>query len=100
MSPTDGLNIKTSKYMLSPSNDRRAFIKRAFGKLEKGSLRGSVFALCATAIGSGVLSLPYVLKLNGWVCGIFFMFLGAIAAVWSLFLIAEAAMKCGAKNFS
>lgn len=62
--------------VLSPGAERRNFTKRAFGKLGKGSLRGSIFALCASAIGSGVLSLPYVLRLNGWVLGLIFIIMG------------------------
>jgi amino acid permease len=78
----------------------RRFSQRAFGKLDKGSLRGSIFALSATAIGSGVLSLPYVLGLNGWVLGLFFLLVGAFAAAWSLFMIAESAIKANVKNLS
>jgi amino acid permease len=68
--------------------------------LDKGSLRGSIFALSATAIGSGVLSLPYVLGLNGWVLGLIFLLVGAFAAAWSLFMIAESAIKANVKNLS
>ena len=50
---------------------------RYFGKLAKGSMRGSIFALCSGAIGTGVLSLPYVLKINGWIVGIVLIILGA-----------------------
>jgi amino acid permease len=78
----------------------RRFSQRAFGKLDKGSLRGSIFALSATAIGSGVLSLPYVLGLNGWVLGLIFLLVGAFAAAWSLFMIAESAIKANVKNLS
>ena len=60
--------------------------------MDRGSLRGSIFALSATAIGSGVLSLPYVLCLNGWVLGLIFMFFGALSSAWSLFMIAESAI--------
>jgi amino acid permease len=76
---------------LSPNmgGTRRSYFNRTFGKLSKGSLRGSIFALCASAIGSGVLSLPYVLALCGWVIGVSFIIIGAIAACWSLILIAE-----------
>lgn len=81
-------------------NNRRTFFDRAFGKLSKGSLRGSIFSLCASAIGSGVLSLPYVFKLCGWVVGIMFLILGAVAAIWSLFLIVEASSKTNCKNYS
>lgn len=48
--------------------------------MDKGSVRGSIFALSASAVGSGVLSLPYALKLNGFAAGITFMIVAAIAA--------------------
>ena len=70
------LNIREARVPFSPNADRKNFYKRAFGKLGKGSLRGSVFALCASAIGSGVLSLPYVLGLNGWILGLVFIIVG------------------------
>jgi hypothetical protein len=62
---TDDINIRDAKLMMSPrfiGDHRKTFFNRAFGKLSKGSLRGSILALCASAIGSGVLSLPFVLK--------------------------------------
>lgn len=77
--------------MLSPEHGAyrgRSFFKRAFGKLEKGSLRGSVFSLCASAIGSGVLALPNVLATSGWILGVLLIINGAIAATASLFMIA------------
>jgi amino acid permease len=73
---------------------------KTFGRLQKGSLRGSIFSLCASAIGSGVLSLPYVMALDGWIMGLCFIVIGAIAAAWSLFLIADSAIKAGVANFS
>lgn len=86
---------------MSPGfGQRKQFFKRTFGRLDKGSLRGSIFSLCASAIGSGVLSLPYILALNGWIMGCFLILLGAVAATWSLFIIAEAAIKSKSKNFS
>jgi len=78
----------------------RQFRERTFSKLGKGSIRGSIFALCASAIGSGVLSLPYVLKLCGYVAGISFMILGACAAQWSLSLLAHLAVHHNLPNFS
>lgn len=52
---TGDINIRGAKNMMSPNMGNRTFFNRAFGKLDKGSLRGSIFALCASAIGSGVL---------------------------------------------
>jgi len=97
---TADINIKPGKHPFSPDSSRRTFFNRAFGKLEKGSLRGSIFSLCASAIGSGVLSLPFVLNLNGWVLGFIFIIVGAIAACWSLFMITESAIKTKTKNMS
>jgi amino acid permease len=73
---------------------------RTFSKVGKGSLRGSIFSLCACAIGSGVLSLPYVLALCGWALGISFIVVGAIAAVWSNTILAELAVDNGLANLS
>lgn len=81
---TGDINIRGGELAFSPNMDRRNFYKRAFGKLEKGSLRGSIFALCASAIGSGVLSLPYVLRLNGWVLGVVFILVGAFGNILNL----------------
>lgn len=78
---TGDINYREHKFDLSPITGRKNFYGRAFGKLGKGSLRGSIFALCASAIGSGVLSLPYVLGLNGWVLGLAFICIGAFGKI-------------------
>ena len=72
----EDINIKKGLDLSPGFGARRPFFNRTFGRLDKGSLRGSIFALCATAIGSGVLSLPYILALNGWVLGILLIMLG------------------------
>ena len=56
----------------------RTCFDRHLGTMAKGSMRGSIFALCSGDIGTGVLSLPYVLKINGWVVGTIMIFLGAL----------------------
>jgi amino acid permease len=95
------LDILPNMVMLSPNNVlRRTFMDRTFSKMGKGSLRGSIFSLCASAIGSGVLSLPYVLRLCGWVLGLSFIFVGAIAAVWSNTILAELAVDNKLANLS
>ena len=87
--------------MMSPgSHDRRNFFGRSFSKMGKGSLRGSIFSLSACAIGAGVLSLPYVLALNGWVLGLSLISIGAIAAVWSNSILVRLACDNDLKNIS
>ncbi|CDW79264.1 UNKNOWN [Stylonychia lemnae] len=94
------INVRPGRIPFSPNGQRRPFFNRAFGKLEKGSLRGSIFSLCASAIGSGVLSLPYVLALNGWALGFILILVSAFSACWSLFMIADSAIKANVNNFS
>lgn len=52
-----------------------------------GSLRGSIFSLCASAIGTGVLTFPKVFADNGWVFGIMMVAMGAISNYWSLYML-------------
>lgn len=47
--------------------------------MDAGSVRGSIMSICNAAIGAGVLSLPYVLALNGWFMGILIIVIGAFA---------------------
>lgn len=98
---TAKLDIKPSSVMMSPTGVyRRTFFNRTFSSIGKGSLRGSIFALCSGAIGSGVLSLPFVLKLNGWLLGLGFILLGATGACWSNRILARLACEHGCMNLS
>lgn len=97
----DGLELKPSNMVMSPLGAmRRNFFDRTFSKVEAGSVRGSIFSLCACAIGSGVLSLPYVLALNGYVLGLVFILTGAIAAIWSNDILAKLASDLNMRNLS
>ena len=55
--------------------------------MQSGSVRGSIFALCAVAIGAGVLSLPYVLKQVGWILGTILIIIGAVSGYVSMNMI-------------
>ena len=68
--------------------------------MDPGSLRGSILSLSAASLGSGVLSLPYVLKLTGWMMGIFMICVGAFAAAWSMHMIVDSAQWVMARNYS
>ena len=91
----DADNVNASYFNRPPT-----FVNRTFSKVRAGSIRGSIFSLCACAIGSGVLALPYVFTLSGYVLGIVFILIGAIAAVWSLKIIAYVAAENNIKSFS
>lgn len=86
---------------LSPfGGRRRTFMKRTFGKMEQGSIRGSIFALCAVAIGAGVLSLPFVLKTNGAILGTILIIIGAVSGYYSMEMILVRSIETRSKNFS
>lgn len=55
--------------------------------------RGSIFTLTASAVGAGILALPYVLKNSGIVLGLFVLLLGAVLNYFSLWML----VFCGAK---
>eukprot|EP00347_Sterkiella_histriomuscorum_P015975 403354980 len=79
---------------------QRSFLNRTFGPLEKGSLRGSTFQLSAAALGSGVLSLPYVISQSGFLLGGFMIFIGAMAAVLSMLMLGRIAQHISAPSYT
>jgi amino acid permease len=73
---------------------------RTFAALNGGSVRGSIFSLCASAIGSGVLGLPYVCNLCGYVAGPVLMLIAANAANISLRMLIKLAVLGDLKSYS
>lgn len=45
------------------------WMKRTFGPMNQGSIRGSVFTLASTAMGAGYLAIPRVLEYTGLLLG-------------------------------
>src|SRR5947209_5204059 len=85
---------------MSPFNARKNYWARTFGPMQQGSVRGSIFALCAVAIGSGVLSLPFVLKQNGWILGTLLILIGAATGWLSMWMIIRRSLEHKCHNFS
>ena len=94
------INNSDGRFTGATSSSRRTWTQRTFSSVGAGSVRGSIFALCASAIGSGVLSLPYVLVLNGYALGILFLCNGAIASTWSNKIIAKMAIQENLNSYS
>ena len=72
---------------------QRTWAQRTFGKLYPGSLRGSIFTLLSTAIGTGCLTLPLVLKNMGIILGLLMLAFTTILAYVGLINIAAAGAK-------
>jgi hypothetical protein len=64
-------------------------------KFYPGSSKGSVFTAMASALGTGILTLPYAVNLTGLYLGIFNIVLGFLLAVYSTILIVICADKSG-----
>ena len=81
--------INESQILSGPVEGRNWCI-RTFGKMDRGSLRGSVFTLLSVIIGIGCLSLPYNLKICGFFPGIAILCINAVIAIIGLYNISLA----------
>lgn len=85
---------------MSPgAHSRKQFFNKSYLKLEKGSVRGSIFSLCSAAIGGGVLSLPYMFVLVGWGMGYILLIVGAVSGIWSNLIIANLSVENRIPNY-
>mmetsp|Transcript_6136 Transcript_6136/g.791 ORF Transcript_6136/g.791 Transcript_6136/m.791 type:complete len:91 (-) Transcript_6136:894-1166(-) len=69
----------------------RSWSNRTFGKLEPGSMRGSIFTMISTAVGAGCLALPLAFKYVGIILAPLFIFLGLIISYTGVVSISMAA---------
>ena len=63
-------------------------------------MRGSIFALMATAIGAGVLSLPYTVSKSGLILGGANLVIGALISYTSMRLLTWACWRTKCWNYS
>ena len=68
--------------------------------MERGSVRGSILGMTCAAIGSGVLTFPYVFKQIGWVNGLILLTMGAFGCWWSLYMLIQRARHHNCLNYS
>ena len=67
--------------------------------LTKGGVRQSVLTLTSTAVGGGLLTLPYAMSLTGWGLGLVILLLGAVASVWGIEQLMTNAIETGVRLF-
>jgi sodium-coupled neutral amino acid transporter 7/8 len=63
-------------------------------------MRGSIFALMQTAVGAGILSLPYVVKSCGILPSVFFLIVGGVSAYWTMVWLIKAAFATQKDNYA
>lgn len=66
----------------------RTLFSRLFGKIEKGSLRGSAFALVSVALGSGILGIPKTFEKMSILFGSLFLIFAGINVLMNFYFLA------------
>merc|ERR1719313_3097558 len=78
----------------------RSFLQRWFSPLGPGSLRAGILVLTATALGAGVLMLPFAVKELGWGLGAAVIAVCAVLNVLSLELLLDAGVRYRVTSYS
>jgi len=68
-------------------------------KFRAGGTSGSVFSLVAATLGSGTISFPYAVMMNGYILGPILIVLGATLSHFTGMLIVKAAEKTGRTRY-
>ena len=79
---------------------KRGCLSRWFGPLTPGSMRGSIFALMQTALGAGILSLPYVFKTSGVLVGTTLLIISCYLSYVTMKILVKAAFRTGKNNYA
>jgi amino acid permease len=90
----DGLSRQIS------TREGQSLVERTLSAIQPGSVRGSIFTLASTALGAGILSIPFVFSSAGLALGVILLLLGAALAMFSMQLLIATANKMGITNYS
>ena len=83
-----------------PKNNKdRPLYHRMFGKMDPGSLRGSIFNLCILSLGTGLLAIPQKFGYMGLLLSPIIIILCGFANRWSLFILIDASIKYKIQNY-
>jgi hypothetical protein len=79
---------------------KRKLVNRLFGKIEAGSIRGSIFNMVILSIGSGCLAIPKAMSQMSLLMGIIDIFLMAACTYWTLNMLTIASEKFQVNHYS
>ena len=91
-------NEEENKSLIEP--EKRSTFNKIFGKMEAGSIRGSIFNMLILTLGSGLLSLPTYIGNVSMILSTILIILISILIWWSLLLLSKACEKSGTYNYS
>lgn len=72
---------------------QKTWMRRTFGPMKQGSLRGSVFILTSTAMGAGYLAIPLCLLQAGLILGLMIIILCGLLMYYSLKTVSACSYK-------
>merc|ERR1719329_1847243 len=90
--PLSDLNAEDERFSDHPAMSA-GFASRAFRPMTDGGIRPSVFTLVSTAVGGGVLTIPYMFRLCGLWYGLGLLILGAFCANETMYILMVAAHR-------
>ena len=79
--------------------EKRSCFKRTFGKMNPGSLRGSIFNLCILSLGTGLLAIPQKIGYMSIVLSPIIIILSGFANYWSLNILVNMSLKFKLNNY-
>ena len=79
--------------------EERSWCKRTFGKMNPGSLRGSIFNLCILSLGTGLLAIPQKIGYMSIVFSPIIIILSGLANYWSLNILVNMSIILKLKNY-
>ena len=79
--------------------EQRSWIQRTFGKMEPGSLRGSIFSLSILSLGIGSLAIPQKIGKMGLILSPILIILSGLANLWSLKILGRMSLKYNLKKY-
>lgn len=94
---TEG-NINDPLVEEAAERDRR-FVERYFGPMQEGSLRGAIFALLASAMGTGVFNLPERTREIGVLPFAVFIFLGGLFSMIGMIFMVRLILEKKFKSY-
>lgn len=93
-------SIVSAEEESAEERDKRTFVQRAFAPLNAGAMRGSIFALLASAMGSGMFNLPYRVNEVGVVPFLLFLLATGLFSYIGMYLISRLIIKFKIKSYS
>ncbi|KAF4692680.1 hypothetical protein FOZ60_012794 [Perkinsus olseni] len=83
----------------SPVPYRQGFVQRSFAPLTAGGIRQSTFTLISTAMGGGVLCLPYVMKQVGLINGVLLLSISSLIAFVTMYILIMCAIRVNKHSY-